>query len=179
VDDRLASPQDGRRQLVLNSFEDSELRLELTELAAHRVHKVPTYHFRILKASGEEVGSINLRVSSSAHIELYAGHVGFAVHPAYRGHRYASRALLLLMPFARELRLDPLWVTCDPDNFPSRRSCERAGAKLVEIVDVPEDCIVRQSGHPRKCRYRLDLAGVASRRDDSRVNSGASSNSAH
>jgi tagatose 1,6-diphosphate aldolase len=131
----LAAPLEGPRQLVLTSIGDTELRLELTELAAHRVHKVPTYHFHILEASGEEVGSINLRVSSSAHFELYTGHDGFAIHPTYRGHRYASRALLLLMAFAQELRLDPLWITCDPDNVASRRSCERAGAKLVEIVD--------------------------------------------
>ena len=25
----------------------------------------------------------------------------------------------------------------------------------VEIVDVRPDCIVYQSGHPRKCRYQL------------------------
>lgn len=151
-----------RPPLVLRPVEDTELVLEFVDFAPHRVHRVPTYHFRMLHAqSREELGIINLRASSTPHIELYAGHVGFSVHPAYRGHRYASRSLRLLMPLARDLRLDPLWITCDPDNFASRRSCERAGAKFVEILDVPEDCIIHQSGHPRKCRYRLDIGGIA------------------
>jgi hypothetical protein len=32
-----------------------------------------------------------MRIGSNPHIELYAGHVGYAVEPAHRGHRYASR----------------------------------------------------------------------------------------
>ncbi len=130
MDGGLIEPPDGHRQLVLSSINDGELVLELIEFAPHRIHKVPTYHFRILHA-GEEVGNINLRVSSTPHIELYAGHVGFAVHPTCRVHRYASRALLLLTPLARELRLDPLWITCDPDNSASRRSCEHAVQSLL------------------------------------------------
>jgi tagatose 1,6-diphosphate aldolase len=136
---------------------DDDLLLELVEVAPHRIHKVPTYHFRMLHAhSGEELGSINLRAASTPHIERYAGHIGFSVHPAYRGHRYAARALRLLLPLARDLGLEPLWITCDPENIASRRSCENAGAVFVEMVDVPEDSIIYRSGHPRKCRYRLE-----------------------
>jgi predicted acetyltransferase len=110
--------------------------------------------------SREDLGNINLRVSSNLHIEPYAGPVGYTVHPAHRGHKYAARSLRLLIPFARELRLDPLWITCDPENLAFRRSCEVAGAKFVEIVDVPESCIIHRSGHKQKCRYRLELARV-------------------
>jgi predicted acetyltransferase len=78
-----------------------------------------------------------------------------AVHPANRGHRYAARATRLLLPLARELHLDPLWITTDPDNIASRRSCGLAGAEHIEIVDVPETCIINRNGHPQKCRYRL------------------------
>jgi hypothetical protein len=28
---------------------------------------------------------------------------------------------------------------------------------FVEIVDVPESCIIYRSGHLKKCRYRVDL----------------------
>ena len=63
--------------------------------------------------------------------------------------------ILLLMPLARRLRIDPLWITCDPENLASRRSLELAGAEFVEVVSVPEDCVIYQSGHRRKCRYRL------------------------
>ena len=108
--------------------------------------------------TGEELGTINLRVGSTPHIERYAGHIGYAVHPAHRGHRYAARAVLLLIPLAGRLGIDPLWITCDPENTASRKTLELAGAEFVAIVDVPEDCIIRQRGHPRKCRYRLRTA---------------------
>jgi predicted acetyltransferase len=137
---------------------DEDLMLEPGELTPHPIHKVPTCFLRMVHArSRAPMGSINLRIGNSAHLQLYAGHVGYFVDEAYRGNRYASRALRLLMPMARELGLDPLWVTCDPENIASRRTCELAGARLVEIVDVSEACIIRRSGHPRKCRYLLEL----------------------
>jgi tagatose 1,6-diphosphate aldolase len=61
------------------------------------------------------------------------------------------------MPIARELRLDPFWITCDPENIESRRTCELAGGEFVEIVDVPATCVIYQSGHTKKCRYRLTI----------------------
>lgn len=139
-------------------LQDGELVLELFEMALHRIHRVPTYHFRMVhRDSLEELGGINLRVGSDPHIERYAGHVGYSVQPVHRGHRYASRSLRLLIPLAGKLHLNPLWVTCDPENIASRRTCELAGAKFVEIVNVPEHCIIHRKGHIRKCRYRLDL----------------------
>ena len=139
-------------------LQDLELALEFIEVAEHAVHKVPTHFFRMLHTeSREELGHINLRVGSGPHIELYAGHVGYAVDPVHRRNRYASRALRLLIPVARELQINSLWITCDPENIGSRRTCERAGAEFVEIVDVPVNCVIRQSGHSRKCRYRLTI----------------------
>jgi tagatose 1,6-diphosphate aldolase len=136
---------------------DGDLRLVLDFAGPSEVHKVPTYHFRMVHSeTGEEMGGIRLRIGSSAHIQRYAGHIGYAVHPPFRGHRYASRAVRLLLPLARELGIDPVWITCDPENAASRRTLELAGAEFVEIVDVPADCIIHQSGHPRKCRYRLN-----------------------
>ena len=143
---------------ILSNRQDGDLLLEFEGFESHPVHNVPTYFFRMVHADGlEEAGRINLRHASTPHIERYAGHVGFSVHPRYRGRRYASRALNLIIPLAKQLGLNPLWITCDPDNIPSRRSCERIGAEFAEIVSVPPDCIIHQNGHPRKCRYRLAL----------------------
>ena len=142
----------------VGELEDGDLRLEFVGFAPHPVHKVPAYRFRMLNSqTGEELGNINLRVGSTRHIQLYAGHIGYSVHPPHRGHRYAARSVRLLMSLARQLQFEALWITCDPENKSSRRSAERAGATLVEIVDVPPECIIYQSGHKRKCRYRLDV----------------------
>ncbi len=135
---------------------DRDLLLRCTEFSPHPVHKVPCYHFAMTHAETlAQVGWLRLRVGSTPHIECYAGHIGYTVEPEHRGHRYAARAVRLVVPFARMLGLDPLWITCDPENLASRRTLELAGAEFVEIVDVPEDCVIFQTGHPRKCRYRL------------------------
>ena len=40
---------------------------------------------------------------------------------------------------ARRHGLATVWITCNPDNRASRRTCELTGAQLVEIVDLPAD----------------------------------------
>jgi len=139
------------------NLRDRDLRLDLEKFAVHEYHRVPTLFFRMMSESTEEeVGTINLRLGSTAHIERYAGHIGYGVHPRHRGHHFAARSVILLRPVARRMGLDPLWITTDPENRASRRSLELAGAALVEIVDVPMDCGIRKyGGKARKCRYRL------------------------
>ncbi len=161
MDSRERTPHDGmpdQDHISTRTLQDRELVLKFVCPKPHPIHKVPSYYFRMVQAdSREELGSINLRVGFSSHIELYAGHAGYTVHPAHRGHKDAARSLRLLISLARDLQLDPLWITCDPDNQGSRRSCELAGAKFIEIIDVPESCIIHRNGHKQKCRYQLDL----------------------
>lgn len=64
---------------ALGALHDDELVLELADFATHPVHKVPAYYFLIVHVgSREELGTINLRVGSTPHVELYAGHIGYA-----------------------------------------------------------------------------------------------------
>ena len=147
---------------MMATLEDGDLRLEFLDFAPHPVHRAPCWRFRMVDApGGEELGRINLRTGRTPHIERYAGHVGYAVDPPHRGHHYAARSLRLLLPLARELGFDTLWITCDPENTASRRTAEAAGAEFVEIVDVPEDNVIHQAGHPRKCRYRFTLQNAS------------------
>jgi tagatose 1,6-diphosphate aldolase len=143
--------------LSAEDLTDGELGLALVSFVeVHPLHKVPAYAFRLVHGpSGEDAGHINLRVGHTSHVERYAGHIGYSVMERHRGHRYAARAVRLLLPLARRLGLDPVWITCDPENTASRRTLEIAGAEFVEIVDVPADCAIFKSEHPRKCRYRL------------------------
>jgi predicted acetyltransferase len=116
----------------------------------------------VSERTGEELGGINLRIGFSEHMERYAGHIGYHVHPEHRGHRFAARSVRLLLPLAHSHGLDVLWITCDPENAASRRTAELAGAEFVEIVDVPENCVISQAGHQRKCRYRLAFDSLKS-----------------
>jgi predicted acetyltransferase len=146
--------------LSLDQLVDGDLALALESQHAGDPARgsVPTYYFRMVyQPTGEEVGRISLRIGTSPHILFYAGHLGYGVHREYRGRHYAARACRLLLPLARSHGFRSLWITCNPDNMPSRRTCELIGAHLVEIVDLPVDSDMHQRGERQKCRYRLDL----------------------
>ncbi len=118
----------------------------------------PTYRFEMhSSACLASIGRIDLRVGHTPHLERYAGHIGYRVEPEHRGHHYAARSCRLLFPLARLHGLNPLWITCDPDNMASRRTCELAGGRLVGIVQVPRADDLYRFGHRWKCRYRIDL----------------------
>ncbi len=136
---------------------DGDLRLELRERTpADPVRGwVPMYRYDMV-VGGRTVGRIDLRLRATDFLVRYGGLVGYGVDATHRGHRYAARALRMLAPVARAHGLVPLWITCNPDNLPSRRTCELAGAELVEIVDLPPGCDMYNEGERQKCRYRLD-----------------------
>ena len=50
---------------------------------------------------------------------------------------------------------DELWITADPRNTASRRSCELAGARFIEIVDLPVGCEMYEAGDRQRCRFHL------------------------
>jgi tagatose 1,6-diphosphate aldolase len=66
----------------------------------------------------------------------------------------------LLFPFARRHGFKTIYITCNPDNRASRRTCERLGATLVEIIKLPPDNDMYQDGEREKCRYRINLDAV-------------------
>ena len=102
-------------------------------------------------------GSISLRIGHSPNLDFYLGHIGYHVLPPSRGKHYAERACRLLLPLARAHEHKVMWITCNPENAASRRTCERLGARLVETVDVPRDNALYGQGDRQKCRYRLEL----------------------
>ena len=102
-------------------------------------------------------GSISLRIGHSRNLDLYLGHIGYHVLPPARGHHFAERATRLLVPIARAHGHKILWITCNPDNLASRRTCERLGAVYVDTVEVPRDNSLYAQGDREKCRYRLEM----------------------
>lgn len=113
----------------------------------------PFYHFRIATADGVEVGHINLRVGMSEHVQLCAGHVGYAIAESFRGHHYALQACRALAPFALVMYQEII-LTCDPDNHASMRTIERLGATFIDEVAIPNHDPGYARGARRKRRYR-------------------------
>ena len=142
------------------ALQDGDLKLVLqrTYRGSRSLGLAPNYAFSMVHAqTGAFMGGIDLRLSNDHYITHYAGHIGYGVERAYRGHHYAARACKLLFPLALRHDLNPLWITCNPDNWASRRTCELAGGTLVEIVAVPKDSDLYRRGEVEKCRYRFDL----------------------
>ena len=139
--------------LYANELQTPTLALEFLEYAPDSLLGVPTYHFRMVRpGGGPHVGWIHLRAVTTEPIELYAGHLNYAVEQAHRGHRFSLQAVEMLKPLAHRLGLDPLWMTCDPDNLAAARICELAGGEFIETVTVPH-----RGSDGEKRRYRLRL----------------------
>lgn len=139
---------------------DGELRLVVAErIPADPVKGyVPAYELAMMHAPTDEcIGRLGLRLGDSEFLVKYAGHIGYEVDEAHRGHRYAARSCRLVLPLARAHGFTELWITCTPDNLASRRTCELIGGELVEIVDLPVDCDMFAEGERQKCRYRVAL----------------------
>ncbi|MCK5787299.1 MAG: GNAT family N-acetyltransferase [Candidatus Sabulitectum sp.] len=139
---------------------DDDLMLLLAEKSPADPSKgyVPTYKFEMrLVGTPEKIGNIDLRVGETERLRMYGGQLAYGVTPDFRGRRYAARACRLLLQLARQHNMSELWITCNPDNVASKRTCELAGAIFVEVVDLPEDIDMYQEGERQKCRYRIDL----------------------
>jgi predicted acetyltransferase len=127
---------------------------------ADRDH-ISSYHFW-MKLTHPQVpvkiaGGIGLRIGDTVNIRKYIGHIGYNVYPPARGLHLAERSTRLLFPLALHHGLKVLWITCNPDNQASRRTCDRLGGVLVETVPVPADHELYARGEHFKCRYRIDL----------------------
>jgi len=139
---------------------DETLWLELKEKKPAVPEKgyVPAYVFSMhLDGVEESVGDINIRIGETESLELYGGHIGYGVNEDFRGQNLAARSCRLLFNLARQHGLTTLWITCDPENIPSVRTCEKAGGIFVNTIDIPEDHEMYQSGKRQVNRYRFDL----------------------
>ena len=105
-----------------------------------------------------KVGSIDLRLTMNDHM-FYYGHIGYHILEKYRGHHYAYEACKLLFKIAKEeFLMKELIITCNPDNIASRKTLERLGCVLEEIVDVPVFHELNYHEHElQKCIYRIKL----------------------
>ena len=151
------------------TFTDGEIEVVVREArpADERRGYVPSYEFDVrLPGNSGSIGRVSLRIGNTRRLLMYSGHIGYGISEKHRGHHYAAKACDLIKKVALDHGFKTLWITCNPDNYPSRRTCEVLGCELVEIVDLPEDTDMYQNGDRQKCRYRWDLAESREYRED-------------
>ena len=120
---------------------------------------VPAYYFSICAPDGTKMGSCDLRIGHNENL-YYGGNIGYRVEEPYRGHHYAEKACRLLFRLAKMHGMDYLYITCNPDNIPSARTCELAGGVLREIAELPADSDMRRIGETHKRVYWFDLTAI-------------------
>jgi predicted acetyltransferase len=83
---------------------------------------------------GEFCGAIGFRWQpGTTELPPYClGHIGYSVVPWKRRRGYATRALQLLLPQARDEGLAYVELTTDADNIASQRAIEANGGEVIE-----------------------------------------------
>jgi guanine deaminase len=133
------------------------LKLDRTSEADPEKRKAPSYHFTICLVSNElAIGMIDFRVGNTEET-FFDGNIGYFLFPSQRGNHYAGKACLLLFDLARMHNMNYLYITCNPDNHASRRTCEWAGGKLEAIIELPTDADMYWRGERQKCLYYFNL----------------------
>lgn len=136
--------------------EEIQLILERTADGDPVKNWVPAYYFDICDSNGIKMGVCDLRIGHNDML-YYGGNIGYRIDEEFRGHHYAGKACRLLFELAKKHGLQYVIITCNPDNFPSRKTCEYAGGTLLEIAELPLDNDMRSRGETEKCIFRFDF----------------------
>ncbi len=118
----------------------------------------PAYWFAInLTDTNLTIGTIDLRIGNNTRL-YYGGHIGYGIDQKYRGNHYAAKACELLKEVALAHDLTELFITCNPENVASNKTCLYLGAELIETADLPSDNNMYIMGERQKCIYKWRIA---------------------
>lgn len=141
-------------------LENEEIKLVVDRLDAGNSERnwVPAYHFHICDLQGNIMGACDLRIGYTDGL-YYGGHIGYSVNEEYRGRHYAAKACKLLFSLAQKHEMRYLYITCNPDNWPSRKTCEYLRGEFLGTVELPEGNDMRiHEGETQKCIFKFSLA---------------------
>lgn len=77
------------------------------------------------------VGQCDVRHTLSPKFELFGGHIGYSVHPAYRNKGIATFAVREVLSVLAKAGLSEALVTCADDNVASIRVIEKCGGRRI------------------------------------------------
>ena len=134
---------DGVIDLSVSSRDETDEKCGIVDCYAFDIHPAGSRRY---------AGYVSIRMGDSPEL-YYLGHVGYRVEKPFRGNHFALRACRLLGPYLKKMGVHSLVITNDPDNLPSRKTCEELGCILERTTAVPEEYRFIVSGSTAKCRY--------------------------
>ena len=140
-------------------LQDGEIKLVTDRLSEGDPERnwVPAYHFHICDLQGSIMGACDLRIGYTEGL-YYGGHIGYCISEEYRGHHYAAKACKLLFSLARMHGMSYLYITCNPGNLASRKTCESLPGAFLGVVELPEDNDMRiNDGETHECIFKFTL----------------------
>lgn len=118
----------------------------------------PEYRFNVLLHSTDTIiGYINVRIGEDEGLKYYYGHIGYGIDKKYRGHKYAVKACELAKTVLQDKDVKKVIMTCDPRNMASRKTCERLGGVLIDMIDIPVDSEAYSTNQTQKCRVEWTI----------------------
>lgn len=97
------------------------------------------------------LGSIRIRKElTSEFLKNFGGHIGYDISPSHRKNGYGRLILKLGLEKTRQININPVLITCEPDNYASMRVIEANGGVFEsEIVYDVNNRVIR--------RYWIDM----------------------
>ncbi|MEX2394960.1 MAG: GNAT family N-acetyltransferase [Actinomycetota bacterium] len=96
------------------------------------------------------IGSTNVRHELNAYLRDYGGHIGYTIRPSKRQMGHGTEICRLALEESRKIGLKRVLITCDDDNFGSRKIIERNGGVFENKVPQPDVNVPKR-------RYWFDL----------------------
>lgn len=107
------------------------VRADGAETTPRRIGIVP--HTTWWWVDGEDyLGRISVRHRLTDFLREVGGHVGYYVRPSRRRRGHATAMLRAVLPYAADLGLEQVLITCDDTNEGSRRVIEAVGGVLED-----------------------------------------------
>jgi predicted acetyltransferase len=146
------------KNIDLLSDYEIDLRIKAKIPANTEKGYVPAYKYNIfLHNTNTNVGFIDIRIGYTESL-YYGGHIGYTVFEQFRGNNYALKACRLIKQVASAHEMKKLYITCNPNNIPSRRTCEKLGLKLIEIAKLPPYNDMYLEGEREVCIFEWEFA---------------------
>lgn len=120
---------------------NDNIYLKIIEKNIGNINELPYYYYDIyLTKTNIKVGKISIRIGHNYH-SYFNGNIGYEINEEYRGNKYASKAVQLIIIVAKHHKMNYLILTCDESNIASYKSIESLSSKLLEVIKPPLDYI--------------------------------------